>query len=81
MTRIENGAWEIRLTGDYDFKYYTFSVNNGGITVETTDPYAYSAGANAVRSMIVNFDALNPEGWEYNSRPQKRYKQHGLYYL
>jgi pullulanase len=70
MTRIENGAWEIRLTGDYDFKYYTFSVNNGGITVETTDPYAYSAGANAVRSMIVNFDALNPEGWEYNSRPQ-----------
>ena len=70
MTRIENGAWEIKLTGDYDFKYYTFSVNNGGITVETTDPYAYSAGANAVRSMIVNFDAINPEGWEYNSRPK-----------
>ncbi|MGB0345236.1 MAG: pullulanase-associated domain-containing protein, partial [Acholeplasmataceae bacterium] len=70
MTRIENGAWEVRLTGDYDFKYYTFSVNNGGIVVETTDPYAYSAGANALRSMVVNFDALNPEGWEYNSRPQ-----------
>lgn len=70
MSRIENGAWEKRLTGDYDFKYYTFSVNNGGITVETTDPYAYSAGANAVRSMIVNFDAINPEGWEYNSRPK-----------
>jgi pullulanase len=67
---IGHGAWEVRLQGDYDFKYYTFSVTNGNQTVEVSDPYAYSAGANGLRSMIVNFEQLNPEGWTYNSRPE-----------
>ncbi len=67
---IGQGAWEIRLTGDYDFVYYTFDVTNGDMTTrDITDPYAYSAGANGLRSMIVNFDAINPEGWRYNNRP------------
>lgn len=67
---IGQGAWEVKLEGDYDFVYYTFDVKNGDITNrDITDPYAYSAGANAVRSMVVNFDAINPEGWEYDSRP------------
>jgi hypothetical protein len=33
MTPIGQGAWEAKVTGDYMFKYYTFSVNNSGITV------------------------------------------------
>ena len=67
---IGQGAWEVRLTGDYDFVYYTYDVQNGDlITRDITDPYAYSAGANALRSMVVNFDALNPDGWAYNTRP------------
>ncbi|BCR36445.1 type I pullulanase [Mariniplasma anaerobium] len=69
MSKIENGAWEIKLTGDYDFKYYTFLVNNNGVTSEVTDPYAYSTGANGQRGMIVNFDQTNPDGWTYDSRP------------
>ncbi len=69
LYRIENGAWEVKLTGNYDFKYYTFSVTNNGITQEVTDPYAYSTGANGQRGMIVNFDAINPTGWTYNTRP------------
>ncbi len=69
MYKIENGAWEIKLTGDYDFKYYTFLVNNNGVTNEVTDPYAYSTGANGLRGMIVNFDQTNPDGWTYESRP------------
>jgi pullulanase len=69
MYKIENGAWEIKLTGDYDFKYYTFLVNNNGVTSEVTDPYAYSTGANGQRGMIVNFDQTNPDGWTYDSRP------------
>ena len=69
MYRIENGAWETRLTGDHTFKYYTFSVTNNGITYEVTDPYAYSTGANGLRGMIVDFSQLNPEGWAYGTRP------------
>ncbi|PKK93626.1 MAG: type I pullulanase [Tenericutes bacterium HGW-Tenericutes-6] len=69
MYKIENGAWEVKLTGDLDFKYYTFSVTNNNVTHEVTDPYAYSTGANGQRGMIVNFDETNPSGWTYNSRP------------
>lgn len=69
MYKIENGAWELKLTGNYDFKYYTFLVNNNGVTNEVTDPYAYSTGANGLRGMIVNFSETNPDGWTYASRP------------
>jgi pullulanase len=66
---IENGAWEVMLTGDYLSDYYTFTVTNNGIPQEVTDPYAYSTGANGQRAMIVDFAATNPEGWTYNDRP------------
>ena len=69
LYKIENGAWEVRLTGDYSFKYYTFSVTNNDITQEVTDPYAYSTGANGQRSMVVDFSQTNPEGWIYGKRP------------
>lgn len=69
LYKIENGAWEVKLTGNLNFKYYTFSVDNNGISNEVVDPYAYSTGANGLRGMIVNFDELNPNGWTYDSRP------------
>lgn len=69
LERIENGAWEVTVDGDLKNKYYTFTVTNDGISHEVTDPYSYSTGANGSRSMIVNFNDLNPENWEYNSRP------------
>jgi len=69
LYKIESGAWEVKLTGNLDFKYYTFSVTNNGTTHEVTDPYAYSTGANGQRGMIVNFDETNPTGWTYNDRP------------
>lgn len=69
LYKIESGAWEIKLTGSFDSKYYTFSVVNNGQTFEVTDPYAYSTGANGQRGMIVNFDQTNPDGWVYDQRP------------
>ncbi|MBN2300157.1 MAG: type I pullulanase, partial [Acholeplasmataceae bacterium] len=69
LQKIENGAWEIKLSGDFDFKYYTFTVNNNGTSNEVVDPYAYSTGANGLRGMIVNFNDINPDGWTYDSRP------------
>ncbi|MFP4177987.1 MAG: type I pullulanase [Acholeplasmataceae bacterium] len=66
---IENGAWEVRLTGDYLSDYYTFTVTNNGVAEEVTDPYAYSTGANGQRAMIVDFEETDPEGWTENDRP------------
>src|SRR5690625_2672465 len=70
MTKIEDGAWEHVINEDLASYYYTFSVTNYGQTHEVTDPYSYSTGANGLRSMVVNFEELNPEGWDYNNRPK-----------
>ncbi len=69
MTKIENGVWEIVLTGDYASKYYTFNVTNNDVTQEVTDPYSYSTGANGLRSMVVDFDQTDPAYWEFDRRP------------
>ncbi len=69
LEKIENGAWEITLSKDYLFKYYTYTVTNGDLVSEVVDPYAYSTGANGLRGMIVDFKSLNPKNWQYNNRP------------
>ena len=69
LTPIENGAWEVIVDEELKGKYYTFSVTNDGVTNEVTDPYAYSTGANGLRGLIVDFDALNPTNWSYDTRP------------
>lgn len=69
MTAIENGTWEVKVNGNLASKYYTFSVTNGEVIHEVTDPYAYSTGANGLRSMVVDFEATNPENWHKTVRP------------
>jgi len=69
MTRIENGVFEVIVTGDLDGVYYTFTVNNDGNRYEVVDPYAYSAGVNGKRGMVIDFSNTNPNGWVYGSRP------------
>lgn len=65
----EKGTFSIELPGNLHGTYYTFSVTNGTATHEVMDPYAYAAGINGVRGMVVDFSLLNPENWQYNSRP------------
>ncbi|QLY39684.1 type I pullulanase [Hujiaoplasma nucleasis] len=69
MTRIEKGVFEVTVEGDLDGVYYTFTVNNDGSRYEVMDPYAYSAGVNGKRGMVVDFSSTNPNGWIYGSRP------------
>jgi pullulanase len=69
MTRIEKGVFETTVTGDLDGVYYTFTVVNDGTAYEIVDPYAFSAGVNGKRGMVINFDNANPSGWTYGNRP------------
>ncbi len=69
MEAQERGVWSKTVEGDLDGVYYTFSVDNGDGYREVTDPYSYSTGANGERSMVVDFDRHNPEGWEYGRSP------------
>lgn len=58
------GVWSLNLAGDYQNVYYTYLVTNRGVTTETRDIYAKGAGVNGYRSMVVNFDNTDPEGWD-----------------
>ncbi len=63
MEKQDRGVWA--TTQPYGHKtYYTYSVTTSVGTQEATDPYAKSAGLNGNRSMVVNLDLTNPEGWE-----------------
>ncbi len=58
------GVWTLTLTGDYKDVYYTYLLTIDGSTAETQDPYATAVGANGERSMVVDLDSTDPEGWE-----------------
>lgn len=68
MHRAEKGVWELSVGGDLNGVYYTYAVTHGGVTAETIDIYARSAGVNGERGMVINLETAQPEGWE-NSRP------------
>ena len=59
----QTGIWSLTLSGDYKNVYYTYLVTTLGVTRETRDIYARGAGVNGRRSMVVDLDSTDPEGW------------------
>lgn len=68
MAKGVKGTWEITFDDNKHNTYYTYSITNGSITHEVVDPYAVSAGINGRRGLVVDFDQINPEGFQYNKR-------------
>lgn len=68
MIQGEKGTWYITFDENMHNKYYNFLVTNGAVTHEVVDPYAVSTGVNGRRGLVVDFDQVNPEGWQYNHR-------------
>ena len=58
------GIWSYTLSGDHKNEYYTYIVSVNGATNETQDCYAKAVGVNGNRSMIVDLDSTDPEGWD-----------------
>ena len=58
-----NGVWSITQSGDLNGMYYTYLVTVNGTTKETRDVYANADGVNGKRSMVVDLDSTDPEGW------------------
>ena len=63
MVKGENGVWSVTINGDKKNLYYTYLVTVNGVTREAADIYAKAAGVNGNRSMVVDLDATDPEGW------------------
>lgn len=58
------GVWSVTINGDLLNKYYTYSVTHGKTTKETADVYAKACGVNGQRSMVVDLNTTNPDGWK-----------------
>ncbi|MBQ1945112.1 MAG: type I pullulanase, partial [Ruminococcus sp.] len=64
MTKGSAGIWSVTLQGDYKDVYYTYLVNVNGAVNETQDIYSQAVGVNGNRSMVVDLDSTDPEGWD-----------------
>ncbi|MBO6762184.1 MAG: type I pullulanase, partial [Roseivirga sp.] len=70
MKRDDAGTWTFKASGDLQDKYYTYQVmQNGEWLQEKPDLYAVAVGVNGQRSMIVDLDKTDPEGWANAQRP------------
>ncbi len=71
MERGKNGTWALRVAGDLQGQYYTYSLLHPGQPqpLEAMDPYAFAAGANGKRAMILDLRSTDPKGWESDARP------------
>ena len=73
MKSAENGVWQAAFLGDYQGRYYTYQVRTKGAWLqEVPDLYGRAAGVNGKRSMVVNLDQTNPEGWDQDQSPPLR---------
>lgn len=66
MEKASNGLFSVSVDERLYDKYYTYTVISGTYPEgrEIVDPYAYGAGVNGLRGLIVDFDKTNPTGWE-----------------
>ncbi|MBQ3559605.1 MAG: type I pullulanase [Agathobacter sp.] len=70
MQPDEGGTWVYTKSGDLHQLYYTYLVTVNGKTQETNDPYGKATGVNGKRSMVVNLEKTNPEGFEEDHGPE-----------
>ena len=63
MTLGEKGVWSATVANAGHGTYYTYTVTTAAGTETATDPYGKAAGLNGNRSMVVDLELTNPEGW------------------
>lgn len=69
MTKDVCGTWVYSKAGDLHGTYYTYLVNVNGNEQETNDPYGKATGVNGIRSMVVDLESTNPEGFAEDKGP------------
>ena len=71
MELKEKGVWEYAVNENLSGKYYDFALKIKGKVRISTDPYAKACGVNGKRSMIIDLNTTNPNGWEEDKAPLK----------
>lgn len=66
----KTGVWTVEVKGDLKNVYYTYTItaksatSTAVTTKETQDVYSKAVGVNGERSMVVDLDSTDPEGWD-----------------
>lgn len=71
MELCDRGVWEYAVNENLSGKYYDFALKIKGKTNISTDPYAKACGVNGKRSMIIDLNTTNPNGWREDKAPAK----------
>ena len=71
MELCDRGVWEYAVNENLSGKYYDFALKIKGKTNISTDPYAKACGVNGKRSMIIDLNTTNPNGWAEDKAPAK----------
>lgn len=79
LSKEEGGVWSYTSPENLNGVYYTYSVTVEGDTKETGDIYAKACGVNGVRSMVIDLERTNPEGWSEDKPVGKRTQAGTIY--
>lgn len=67
LKRQEDGVFSITLKGNKENMEYNYIITHDDSSVETIDPYAVAANANAKRAVVVDLNKTNPK--DFNRMP------------
>ena len=71
LTKGEGDFWTATVKGDLAGKFYTIrSFQNGEWSLESPGIFAKAVSVNGQRAAIIDITTTNPEGWEYDARPE-----------
>lgn len=71
MKGQERGVWSGHLEGDLHGLYYDYRIWSAEKCVQTADPYAVGCGCNGYRSMVVDLERTDPEGFDEDTAPPR----------
>lgn len=75
MASIEKGIWEYETPKNLDGFYYDYAVETKEQISETPDPYGRACGVNGMRSMVLDLQSTDPQGWQLDKAPAKTAEQ------
>ena len=81
MEKCDKGVWSTEIAGDLNGVFYDYDINVDGTINTSADIYAVSCGVNGKRSMVVDLDSTNPEGFENDTYGIKNYDAAVIYEL
>lgn len=81
MEKCDKGVWSTEIAGDLNGVFYDYDIHVDGTINTSADIYAVSCGVNGKRSMVVDLDATNPEGFENDIYGIKNYDAAVIYEL